>query len=125
MPALSSRDQRTLRLAGIGIGIYLLLFLGWRGGTRLEAKRAEYQQLLTEAQRLKQELQPYENKVLLTQKLKEAFHLDLQKLSKASIVAEASAAIQKAASGNGIQAGPIRESSARSSAKELASMQLE
>jgi hypothetical protein len=42
-----------------------------------------------------------------------------------SLVAEASAAIQKAASSGGIQLGPIRESPARTSSKELASMQLE
>jgi len=125
MPGLTQRDKRTLRLASIGIAIYLALFFGWRGWKQLEAKRAEYQQLLAEAQRLKRELQPYENKVLLAQKLKDAFHLDPQKLSKASIVAEASAAIQKAATSGGIQVGPIRESSARASAKELTSMQLE
>jgi hypothetical protein len=125
MTPLTQRDKRTLRLASIGIAIYLVLFFGWRGWKQLETKRDEYHQLLTEAQRLKLELQPYENKVLLAQKLKDTFHMDPQKLSKASLVAEASAAIQKAATSGGIQVGPIHESSARSSAKELASMQLE
>jgi hypothetical protein len=55
----------------------------------------------------------------------EKFHLDPAKLSKASVVAGASDAIQKAAASGGVQLGPIRESHGRSSAKELASMQLE
>ena len=40
-------------------------------------------------------------------------------------MAEASAAIQKAASSGGVGLGPLRESGGRPSAKELASMQLE
>jgi hypothetical protein len=74
---------------------------------------------------LRTELRPYEDKALATQKLMESFHLDPARLTKASVVAEASAAIQKAASGGGVQLGPIREAPARTSAKELASMQLD
>ena len=125
MPALTQREKRTVRLAAAAISIYLVVFFGWRGMQHLEGWRSEYQKLLSEAQRLKRELQPYENKVLLTQKLKEAFHMDPQKLSKTTLVAEASAAIQKAAASGGVQVGPIRESPSRSSSKELASMQLE
>jgi len=51
--------------------------------------------------------------------------MEPQKSSKATLVAEASAAIQKAAGSGGVQFGPIRESAARASAKELASMQFE
>ena len=122
---LTQRDQRTLRLAATGIAIYLVLFFGWWAWKQLEGRRADYARLLTEAQRLKRELQPYENRVLLAQKLKETYHLDPQKLTKATLVAEASAAIQTAARTGGVQVGPIRESPARSSGKELTSMQLE
>jgi len=122
---MTAREKRTLRLATIGVATYLVLFIGWQTVRRLEARRSEYQQLVTEAQRLKRELQPYENRVLLAQKLKTSFRMEPQKLSTASLVAEASGAIQKAATSNGIQVGPIRESPARSSTKELASMQLE
>lgn len=51
--------------------------------------------------------------------------MDPVKLTRASVVGEASAAIQKAATAGGIQLGPIRESAARASARELASMQLD
>jgi hypothetical protein len=125
MPALTNRDKRTIRIAAAAILIYLALFFGLRSWKSLEATRSEYQKLVKEAQNLKQELKPYENKVLLIEKLKGNFSIDPSKLSKASLVAEASAAIQKAAQSGGVQVGPIRESSARPSAKELASMQLE
>jgi hypothetical protein len=51
--------------------------------------------------------------------------MDPAKLSNASLVADASAAIQKAATTGGVQLGPIRETRARASSKELTTMQLE
>lgn len=122
---LTDREKRTLRFGVIAVAVYLVLFLGFRICKALEARRSSYQQLVTEAQRLRRELQPYENRALMAQKLKDSFHIDPRNLSRASLVAEASAAIQKAATSGGMQLGPIRESPARSSAKELASMQLE
>jgi len=125
MPNLSERDKRTIRIAGIGIAIYLVLFLGISGWKRLEAKRAGYRDLVASAERLRREVQPYENRVLLAQKLKDTFKMDPQKLSRLTVVADASAAIQKAAQSGKVQLGPIRETPGRSSAKELASIQLE
>jgi hypothetical protein len=125
MRTLTQREKRTVRLAAVAIAVYLVLFFGVRGWRSLEARRSQYQQLLVEAQRLKRDLQPYENRALLAQKLKETFRINPQKLSRATLVAEASAAIQNAAKSGGIQLGPMRESPARSSAKELTSMQLE
>jgi hypothetical protein len=125
MRTLTDREKRTIRLGAIALVAYLILFAGLRTWKALETKRSNYQQLVTEAQRLRRELQPYENRVLLAQKLRETFHIEPRNLSRASVVADASAAIQKAATGGGMQLGPIRESPARSSAKELASMQLE
>jgi hypothetical protein len=122
---ISERDKRTLRIAGIGIAIYLVLFFGVSGWKRLEAKRAEYRDLVANAQRLKREVQPYENRVLLAHKLKESFKMDPQKLSRLTVVADASAAIQKAAQSGKVQLGPIRESAGRASGKELTSIQLE
>jgi hypothetical protein len=125
MPKISERDKRTMRIAGAGIAIYLVLFFGVGGWKRLEAKRAEYRDLVASAQRLKREVQPYENRVLLAQKLKDGFKMDPQRLSRLTLVADASAAIQKAAQTGKVQLGPIRESPGRSSAKELTSIQLE
>lgn len=125
MRTLTDREKRTVRLAAIAISIYLVVFFGLQLWKRMEAKRSDYQQLLTNAQRLRRELVPYENRVLLAQKLKENFRMEPRKLSKATLVAQASAAIQNAAKSGAIQLGPLRESSGRASAKELTSIQLE
>lgn len=121
----SNKEKRTIRFAIIGISIYLALFGGLKSWKYFEAKRSEYLELVREANDLKQKVQPYKDKAEIVQTLMEHFRMDPAKLSKASIVGEASAAIQKAATGGGMQFGPIRETSARSSKKELASMQLE
>lgn len=125
MRPLTDHEKRTLRLAAGFLVVYLACFFGLRGYKQLETRRTEYQQLQLDAQRLRRDILAGENKALLTQKLKDAFQLDLLKLSRTTVVAEASAAIQLAAAGGGIQIGPVRESPARPSAKELASMQLE
>ncbi len=125
MRALNDREKRTVRLGGLAVAVYLVLFFGVAGWKRLEAARTGYQQLVLEAQHLKVELQRYENRALQVDKLKKAFNLDPRKLSRTTLVADASAAIQKAATSGGVQLGPIRESPPRPSAKELASIQLE
>jgi hypothetical protein len=122
---MNAREKRTIRLAAIGIGIYLAVFFGVRGWKYLEHTRSEYRDMLTQAQRLKRDLRPAENRVLLTWKLKETFHLDPKNLSRASLPADVSAAIQRAAGSVKIQIGHIRESAGRSAGKELGSMQLE
>jgi len=125
MRTLTDQEKRTVRIAGALTAIYLVVFGGWRGWANLEAKRGVYQQMVLEAQSRKQQLQVYEDKVAKIKELMEKFHLDPAKLSKASVVAEASDAIQKAGASCGVTFGPIRESHGRASAKELASMQLE
>ena len=125
MRTLTNQEKRTVRLGAIAISIYLALFCGLRVWKYLANRRVEYQRLVTEAKILKRDLQVYQDKALVVQTLMESLHLDPAKLSKASAVAETSAAIQRAAATGGIQLGPIRESAARPSAKELASMQLE
>lgn len=125
MRALTDRESRTVRIAAIALAVYLVLFFGLRGCQGLERKRSEYRDLISEARNLKQELQPYENRTLLIEKLRTTFHLDPLKLSRTTLVAEASAAIQKTAQSGGVKLGPIRESAARPAARELTSMQLE
>src|SRR6476469_9977809 len=102
MPALNERDKRTIRLASIGIAIYLVLFLGWSGWKKLEGKRAEYQRLLTKVQKEEQDARTYETKVLFFQKYRDAYRLDPDHLPTETLVAEASAAIQNAARQDGI-----------------------
>lgn len=125
MRALTDHEKRTIRIAAVGLSIYLVLFGGLRCVKYLEKKRADYQRLVSEASGLKQQVQSYENKVLVLKKLMESFRIDPAKLPRATVVGSVSSAIQKAAASGGLGLGPIRESPARPSTKELASMQLE
>jgi hypothetical protein len=77
------------------------------------------------AQRLRRDLRPYENRILLTQKLRETLRMKPRAFSRNSLVAETSAALQREAVNLKVQLGQVRETAARPSAKELASMQIE
>lgn len=125
MRTLTEQEKRTIRIAGIGLAAYILLFGGYKGWQWMHARRVEYHKITTEAESLKQKIQPYENKALLVAKLMDNFHLDPMQLSKTTLVANCSLAIQQAAKKAAVQLGPMRESSARASAKEMATIQLE
>ena len=125
MRPLTHSEKRTIRIGGICVAGYLLIFGGYQVWKVLERKRGDYQQLVKQAAALKQEIQLYQAKKEKAQKLMEGFKMDPASLSSTTAVARASLAIQKAALGSGIQVGPVRESPARPANKELASVQLE
>ena len=121
---MTERDKRTVGFGVLAIAIYLACFYGPTGWRKVNQTRTEYLSLVKQAQAVKQELEPYARRAADIQQLMATYKLDPAKLVKARVVAEASAAIQKAASG-GVQLGPIRESAGRPAARELASMQME
>jgi hypothetical protein len=125
MRALSQREKRTVRLGATALAIYLLVFCGVHVWNALAKRHSDYQQLLAEAQNLRRKVVLYQVKVQHIRKLMEEFRMDPAKLARASVLAQASAAIQSAALGGGVQLGPVRESPARPSSKELGSIQLE
>jgi hypothetical protein len=125
MRTLTQREKRTVRLGGIGLGIYLVLFCGMQIWSFLAQRNADYQKLLSEARLLRQKVSIYQSRAQHAQKLMEAFRMDPAKLNRESVLAQASAAIQTAALGGGVQIGPVRESPGRPSSKELGSIQLE
>jgi hypothetical protein len=125
MRSLTVSEKRTLRWAAAGLAIYLGLFYGVGGGRNLEIRRADYQQLLGQVRNISNELRPYENKILLIEKLRAQFRIQPGELSRASVVGEVSAVIQAAAQTGGVQLGPIRESPGSAAARELASMMIE
>ena len=122
MRTMTDREKRLIRFATVGVAVYLALFFVWKP---LQKRRAEYLKLTSEAKALQDRIQPYADRAASVEKLMNTFQLDPTKLSKATVVGEASAAIQKAAMSSGIQVGPVRESPARSTSKELASVQFE
>jgi hypothetical protein len=125
MRALSPSEKRTVRYATIGISIYLALFVGIKVFKYFVHQRADYLQMVAEATQLKLDTVLEADQAALIKKLMGDFHLDPATLSSSTAVADASAAIQKAAMGGGIVLGSIRESPGRSSAKELATIQFD
>lgn len=122
---MTAREKRTLRYATIFIAIYLALFAAYQLFKIDSQKRAEYNELVAQAEKLKAEVKRYDDKIAVVQKLMEKYKLDPAKLKKSSLVAESSSAIQKAAMGSGFGIGPIRETATRASSKELATIQFE
>jgi hypothetical protein len=125
MRTLTPHEKQTIRLGGIAIAVYLVCFGAYQAWKAAGRTKAEYRQLAGQADRLKQEVRLYDDRVLALKKLMESLRLDPAKLSRTSLVAEASSAIQKAALSGGIQVGPVRESPGRPSSKEIASVQME
>jgi hypothetical protein len=125
MASISAREKRTLRIGAAALGIYLILFYGVGGWKFLQQKRVEYDQLHKAAVTLRDEIRPYEDRALVVSNLMNTYHMDPARLSSNTVVAGASAAIQKAAQGSGLQVGPIRESGPHTPGKELATMQIE
>jgi hypothetical protein len=125
MRALTPHEQRTIRIGGVVVAALLLLLGGLQVCKYLAHRRTEYRQLLQQADDLKQQIHIYEERTVLLKKLMEDFQLDPGKLSRATLMADASAAIQRAATSSGLQPGPVRESPSRPSNKELASLQME
>ncbi len=121
MRPLTDREKMLVRFAAAGIVIYLALFYGVRW---LGQKRADYRQLMGEAQTLRQQVKPYRDRVLVVQKMMDDFQFDPAKLKRETVVSDASAAIQKAAKSGGLQLGPVRESPTHAG-KSLAAIQME
>jgi hypothetical protein len=125
MRALTPREKRTIRIGGAALAVYLVLFGALQVWTFLSNRRAEYRQLLAQTRDLRHKVDLYQGKIQHTQKLMESFRIDPAKLTRESVLAQASAAIQRAAIGGGVAVGSMRESPARPSSKELGSIQLE
>jgi hypothetical protein len=125
MRSLTPREHRTIRLAGILIAVYLVAFGSFKAWQWLHQRRTAYLQTVTAAQTLKLALQPYEDKVASVNKLMTDYHLDPALISRQTEMAEASAAIQKAAKEGNLMIGTIRESAAPASSKALGTIQLD
>jgi len=125
MRTLSSSEKRTIRFGVIVLSVYFLFSFGQKGWRFIQKGRQDYRVLAGEATKVRAGLRPYKDKILLSKKMMETFHMDPAKLSRSSVVADASAAILKAATAGGVALGPIRETGSRQSGRELTSMQLD
>lgn len=125
MRNLTPREQRMLQYGGMGIGIYLLLFFGFHVWRMVERRRADYKDLVAQARSLKSEIEAYQTKALVAEKLMNEYHVDPSKLSAASVVAQASAAIQTEAGADGVGLGTVRETPAQTGGLELATIHID
>ena len=125
MPTLTEQEKRTIRLGLVVLGAGLLLAGGLWCVRRLQERGREYRSLLLEAQDVRDEMDRYQDKAAVAQKLMDGFHLDPMTLSRASLVAQASAAIQKASNESGVGLGSIRETPAHPGSREIASIECE
>jgi len=124
-PKLTDRDRRTVRLATLGLGLYLALFFGFKVWGSLRGRRAEYAQLRREAVTLRQKFDLYHSRTVRLKRLMESFQMDPAQLNPTTLVADASAALQQTAMQGGLQLGPIRETLSRTSDRELGTIRLE
>jgi hypothetical protein len=122
---LTLREKRTIRIAAVCVSIYLALLYGPGARHYLRARRQAYEQLVQQARDLRDVIKPYEEKVATATNLMDRFRMDPGKLKRASVVAEASAAIQQIAASEKVAVGPMRETAGRPSAKEAGSIQFE
>ena len=125
MRTLTDQEKRTIRFASVVLVLGLLLAGGMWFAKRLQGRRVAYQKLLLEAHDVRDEIDLYQDKAAVAKKLMDTFHMDPMTLARTSLVAQASAAIQKASGEAGVAPGSIRETPARGTSKEMASIQFE
>ncbi len=124
-PKLTDRDRRTIRLASIGVSLYLVAFLGLKVLLFLGEQRASYARLRQEAVALRQRFDLYQSRAVRLERLMNSFQMDPSRLNATTLVADASAALQQTAMQGGLQLGPIRETLSRTSEREMGTIQLE
>jgi hypothetical protein len=125
MKRLSASELRTLRLGAAALGIYLLLFFGFKWLAAANAMRSEYQQLVRTATSMRAEVERYEVRAERLERLMTRLRIDPGTFGTNTVVGKASAALQQAAQAQGLQVGSIRETPSRSGEKELATIQLD
>lgn len=125
MRALNDHEKRTIRFASVILVLGLVLAACLWSVRRLQARRAAYHVLLLEARDVRDEIGRYQDKAQVAQKLIDTFHMDPLTLTRNTLVARASAAIQKASFEAGVAPGAIRETAARGASKEMATIQFE
>lgn len=125
MRSLTDHEKRTIRIATVGLLLYLGALYGPRAWRHLTSGGVRQTTLVREVAAFERDLVPYENRLLRLEQLKTETRLASNHLPNLQLVAEVSAAIQNAALSRGVKLGPMRESAGRPSAKELASVRLE
>jgi hypothetical protein len=122
---LTPREKRTLKIAAVLLGVYLLLFYGSEGVRYLEGKRAEASHLRQRIGRLQLQMQRQESKRRSLTELRRSLGVDVENLDGGDVAAKALASIQETAKTCSVPLGPIKEMEGNPAAGELSRFQLE
>jgi hypothetical protein len=121
---LSDREKRTIRIAAIGLGAYLVLFIGHKTYSALESERTAYQTLQQESDAVDIRWLKEQKKRARLEALRDHWQLDVDRLALDTVVGDARVAIEKAAKTCRVGLGFARESPGRARAHVLAVFQL-
>lgn len=125
MRTLTDREKRTLRLAGILVAVYLVLFYGAKLFGALESRRGAYAEAYFKAQTLQVKRLREIQKRKRLEKLKAEWNIDFTKLQKKTVVGDARVALEATARTCGVGLGFSRESPGRTRAGELTVFQVQ
>jgi hypothetical protein len=109
---LSPRDKRTLRLAALGLAVYLVAFYGFQGLRFLEGLRRSDDELRAQLRVLELDRRRAATRRVQVEKLRRALHVEIERLEPESVVAGALAAIQRSAQAHAVDVESSREVSA-------------
>jgi len=124
LKSLSDREKRTIRIAGIALGAYLVLFTAHKVHSALEGERRAYDTLRQEADTLRIRLLKETRKRARLQGLRDHWKLGVDRLALDTVVGDARVAIEKAARACRVGLGFAREAPGRARAHVLAVFQL-
>ena len=125
MRSLTDREKRTLRLAGILVAAYLVLFYGVKFFGYLESRRTAYDEAYLQAQTLQVERLREIQKRKRLEKLKAEWNIDFEKLGKKTVVGDARMALEATARACGVRLGFSKESPGRVRSGELTVFQVQ
>ena len=120
MRSLSDREKRTIRIAGILLGSYLVVFVCLKVIGYLEGHRDAYTEARLEARSLHQKMLHEAAKRKRFTKLKAEWNIDFPKLMEKTVVGDARMAIEQTARTCGVGLGFSKETPGRSRVRELA-----
>lgn len=125
MKELTPSERRTVRIGSIGLGLYLVLFVGLKWFQAAESLRKEHAALRLKAAALRADVERYHLRTERLGRLMERLQVDPGTLTTNTVVGEASAALQRAAQAQGLQVSSVRETVNRSNERELGSIQFD
>lgn len=110
--SLSAREQRTLRRAGMALGLFLVFYGGLTGYEWLEARRVQYQETEEELAKVDLQATRLATRYLKQEQLLQRFPIDFDRAADPNLITEVRPFIEKMATEWGLECD-LRESETR------------